>query len=276
MKPERLAQIEALFHRAVECESEERIRMLQKAGTTDPELRREVEALLSCYEGASVHLRDVVGGNAASAGAAFVSEAASVTRTMDAVGDTTPNPTGLLHRWRDGDKDAGNQLIALLYPDLRRLAAHYLRQERPGQTLQPTGLVHELYLRLFSGEPVRWQDRAHFLALAAQQFRHLIIDNARMRHAQKRGGERVRVPLPESAAAIPASDDLLALDQELNKLEGLHARSSRVVELRFFGGLREDEIAEALGISVATVKRDWEFARAWLLSRLGASAAARK
>jgi RNA polymerase sigma-70 factor, ECF subfamily len=182
----------------------------------------------------------------------------------------------LLHRWRDGDKDTGNQLIALLYPDLRRLAAHYLRQERPGQTLQPTALVHELYLRLSSGEPIQWQDRAHFLALAAQQLRRLIIDNARMRHAQKRGGERVRVPLPESAAAVPVSEDLLALDQELNKLEGLHARSSRVVELRFFGGLREDEIAEALGISVATVKRDWEFARAWLLSRLGPSAAARK
>jgi RNA polymerase sigma factor (TIGR02999 family) len=175
----------------------------------------------------------------------------------------------LLHRWRDGDKEAGNQLIAVLYPDLRRLAAHYLRQERPGNTLQPTALVHELYLKLFSGEPIQWQDRAHFLALAAQQLRRVIIDNARVRRAEKRAGDRVRVPLSEANAAVPTNEDLLALDQELNKLETLHARSGRVVELRFFGGLREEEIAEALGISVATVKRDWEFARAWLLSRLG-------
>jgi len=191
---------------------------------------------------------------------------------MEIIGDTSRNLTGLLHRWRDGDKEAGNQLMAALYPNLRRVAAHYLCQERPGNTLQPTALVHELYLKLFSGEPIQWQDRAHFLALAAQQLRRVIIDNARMRRAEKRGGHRVRVPLSEANAAVPTNEDLLALDQELNKLEALHARSGRVVELRFFGGLREEEIAEVLGISVATVKRDWEFARAWLLSRLGAGA----
>ncbi|HEY6340680.1 MAG TPA: sigma-70 family RNA polymerase sigma factor [Bryobacteraceae bacterium] len=191
--------------------------------------------------------------------------------TLWVIADTSQNLTGLLHRWRDGDKEAGNQLMAVLYPDLRRLAAHYLRQERPGITLQPTVLVHELYLKLFSGEPIQWQDRAHFVALAAQQLRRLVIDSARMRHAEKRGGDRVRVPLSDADAAVLSNEDLLALDQELNKLEALHARCGRVVELRFFGGLREDEIAEALGISVATVKRDWEFARAWLLSRLGAT-----
>ena len=195
---------------------------------------------------------------------------------MEIIGDTSRNLTGLLHRWRDGDKEAGNQLMAALYPNLRRLAAHYLRQERPGNTLQPTALVHELYLKLFSGEPIQWQDRAHFLALAAQQLRRVIIDNARMRRAEKRGGHRVRVPLSEANAAVPTNEDLLALDQELNKLEALHARSGRVVELRFFGGLREEEIAEVLGISVATVKRDWEFARAWLFSRLGAGAVTRE
>jgi RNA polymerase sigma factor (TIGR02999 family) len=187
---------------------------------------------------------------------------------MEIIGDTSRNLTVLLHRWRDGDKEAGNQLMAALYPNLRRLAAHYLRQERPENTLQPTALVHELYLKLFSGEPIQWQDRAHFVALAAQQLRRLIIDNARMRRAQKRGGHRVRVPLSEANAAVRTNEDLLALEQELTKLEALHARSGRVVELRFFGGLREEEIAEVLGISVATVKRDWEFARAWLLSRL--------
>jgi RNA polymerase sigma factor (TIGR02999 family) len=177
----------------------------------------------------------------------------------------------LLHRWRDGDREAGNQLMTAVYPDLRRLAAHYLRHERPGQTLQPTALVHELYLRLFSGEPIEWRDRAHFLALAAQQLRRLVIDNARERHAEKRGGDRVQIPLSEANAAVPANEDLLALDQELDKLEALHARPARVVELRFFAGLREDEIAEALGVSLVTVKRDWKFARAWLLSRLGAA-----
>jgi RNA polymerase sigma-70 factor (ECF subfamily) len=187
--------------------------------------------------------------------------------------DPAQNLTTLLHRWRDGDREAGNQLMTAVYPDLRRLAAHYLRHERPGHTLQPTALVHELYLRLFSGEPVECRDRAHFLALAAQQLRRLVIDNAREHHAEKRGGDRIQVPLSEAGAAVADSEDLLALDQELNKLEALHTRSARVVELRFFAGLREDEIAESLGISVATVKRDWEFARAWLISRLGAGAA---
>jgi RNA polymerase sigma factor (TIGR02999 family) len=162
--------------------------------------------------------------------------------------------------------------MAVLYPDFRRLAAHCLRQQRPGNTMQPAALVHELYLKLFSGEPINWQDRAHFVALAAQQLRRLIIDNARRRHSEKRGGDRVKVPLSEVDAVLPTSEDLLALDQELDKLEALRARSGRVVELRFFGGLREEEIAEALGISVATVKRDWEFARAWLLSRLASGA----
>jgi len=187
------------------------------------------------------------------------------------MGESHPRDlTTLLMRWREGDREAGNALVAAVYPDLRRLAAYYLRDEPPGQTLQPTGLVHELYLRLFSGEPLSLRDRAHFFAVAAKQMRHLIIDHARARRADKRGGAQVRVPL-SAAEAIPAGDDdLLALDDELAELEKLDGRSASVVELRFFGGLKEDEIAAALAISVATVKRDWEFARAWLLRRLGA------
>lgn len=175
----------------------------------------------------------------------------------------------LLSRWREGDRDAGNQLMAAVYPDLRRLAAHYLRNEPPGHTLQATALVHELYLHLFSGEPPQLQDRAHFFALVARQLRHLTIDHARMRQAAKRGGHHVEVPLSESDIAVARDENLFALDRELTNLEELDRRSAQVVELRFFGGLREDEIAEALGVSVATVKRDWEFARAWLLGRLG-------
>jgi RNA polymerase sigma-70 factor (ECF subfamily) len=177
--------------------------------------------------------------------------------------------TTLLTRWREGDREAGNQFVAAVYPDLRRLAAHYLRDERLGQTLQPTALVHELYLRLFSGEPLSLQDRAHFFAVAAQQLRRLIIDHSRMRGADKRGGAQVRVPLSVANAVAASDEDLLALDEELVELEKLDSRSATVVELRFFGGLREDEIATALAISVATFKRVWEFARSWLLKRLG-------
>ena len=176
--------------------------------------------------------------------------------------------TALLTLWREGDREAGNQFVAAVYPDLRRLAAHYLRDERPGQTLQPTALVHELYLRLFSGEPLSLQDRAHFFAVAARQLRHLIIDHARARRADKRGGAQVRVPLSAAESVAANGEDLLALDDALCKLEKLDGRAASVVELRFFGGLKEDEIASALAISVATAKRDWEFARAWLLRHL--------
>lgn len=179
-----------------------------------------------------------------------------------------PELKTLLSRWREGDREAGNQLIAVVYHDLRRLAAQYLRNEVPGQTLQATALVHELYVQLFSGEPPQLQDRAHFFALAARQLRHMLIDRARMRQADKRGGRNARVSLSEANAALAHDEDLVELDRELTKLEELEPRCAQVVELRFFGGLREGEIAATLGISVTTVKRDWEFARAWLLKRL--------
>jgi RNA polymerase sigma factor (TIGR02999 family) len=176
----------------------------------------------------------------------------------------------LLTRWCEGDREAGNQLVAEVYPDLRRLAAHYLRDEAPGHTLQPTALVHELYLRLFSADAPQLHDRAHFFALVARQLRHIVIDLARKRRAAKRGGG-ARVSLSDLESFPVRDDDLFALDRELTKLDELDPRSAQVVELRFFGGLGDAEIAQVLGISIATVKRDWDFARAWLLNRLGGS-----
>jgi len=173
----------------------------------------------------------------------------------------------LLARWSEGDREAGNQLVAAVYPDLRRLAAHYLRDEAPGQTLQPTALVNELYLRLFSGDAPEVRDRAHFFALIARQLRHIVIDHARKRNAEKRG-RGAKVPLDYLDFPFVPDEDLLALDFELAELEKLDARAARVVELRFFSGLHDAEIAQVLGISVATVKRDWEFARAWLFRRM--------
>jgi RNA polymerase sigma factor (TIGR02999 family) len=177
--------------------------------------------------------------------------------------------TQMLSAWRNGDQDAGQQLFEATYQELRRLAAWHLRQERPGHTLQPTALVNELYLHLFPGEPVDWQSRAHFFAVAAQQMRRLLIDHARARYADKRGGRRIRLSITEiEGLGAPAPEDLLALDQALGRLESLDPRAARVVELRFFGGLTEAETSEALGVSVATMKRDWTFARAWLINEL--------
>jgi RNA polymerase sigma factor (TIGR02999 family) len=177
--------------------------------------------------------------------------------------------THLLVEWRNGNEAAANQLFTVAYGELRRLAAWHLQKERPGNTLQPTALVNELYLKLFEGEPINWQNRAHFFAIAAQQLRRLLIDHARARQAEKREGGRVRLSLTQvNGLAAPREDDLIELDEALVHLEQLDRRSARVIELRFFGGLTEKEAAEALGISVATVKRDWEFARAWLSTHL--------
>jgi RNA polymerase sigma factor (TIGR02999 family) len=173
--------------------------------------------------------------------------------------------TTLLIDWREGSRTAGDRLFEATYAELRRLAAHYISGERTGHTLQPTAVVHELYLRLFGSEPVRWQDRAHFFAVAAQQFRRILIDHARKRHADKREGDRQRVPLTEASdLAAHTDEELIALDDALSRLQELDDRPARVVELRYFGGLTEQEIAGTLGISVPTVKRDWQFARAWL------------
>jgi RNA polymerase sigma-70 factor (ECF subfamily) len=175
----------------------------------------------------------------------------------------------LLRRWREGDRAAGDRVMAMVYSELRRMAAYYFRSERPGHTLQPTALVNELFLKLSSGELVQWQDRAHFFSVAARQMRLILVDNARRRKAARRDTTRIAVSLVRgSVHCAPQIEDALAVDEALRNLEHLDARAARVVELRVFGGLKEAEIAEALEISTATVKRDWSFARAWLLSRL--------
>jgi RNA polymerase sigma factor (TIGR02999 family) len=168
-----------------------------------------------------------------------------------------------------GDRLAREQLIALVYPELHRLAAHYLRLERPEHTLQTTALTHEAYLRLFGGAAIEWQDRSHFFALAACQMRRVLVDHARARNAGKRPGQFTRLPLEAIRELGEGPDeDLLALDEALSALAGVDRRASEVVELRFFGGLEERETAHVLGISIATVKRDWTFAKAWLFNRL--------
>lgn len=160
--------------------------------------------------------------------------------------------------------------LPAVYSELRRLAAHYLRGERPGQTLQPTALVNEAYLRLRKDRPERWQNRAHFCAIAAHAMRQILIERARARHAQKRGGGQPRVTFDESLpAAVAGPDiDLVALDTALERLAALDPSQARIVELRFFGGLSIEETADALSISPATVKRHWTAAKAWILKEL--------
>jgi RNA polymerase sigma factor (TIGR02999 family) len=180
--------------------------------------------------------------------------------------------TTLLQRWRSGDADAGEQLVGSVYSALRRLAAHYLRGERKDHTLSATDLVHELYIRLSASTPIDWQDRSHFFAVAAQQLRRILVNYARDRQALKRGGKQVKLALSEvSVLAQPSEPDVLDVDEALLRLEALDERAARVVELRFFGGLTEQETAAALNISIATVKRDWTFARAWLSSNIRSS-----
>jgi RNA polymerase sigma factor (TIGR02999 family) len=166
-----------------------------------------------------------------------------------------------------------DRLMPDAYQELRRLAAAYLRRERPGQTLQPTALVHEAYLRLAKDKPGRWQNRAHFCAIAANAMRQIRVERARARAALKRGGGQPKVTLVENLDAAggdnrPAPVDLLAVDQALERLAALDAQQARIVELRYFGGLSVEETAEALGISPATVKRDWSVARAFLAQQL--------
>jgi len=178
--------------------------------------------------------------------------------------------TGLLDRWRLGDPEAANQLMDLVYADLHRIAAREMRRERPGHTLQTTAVLHEAYLRIFRGEPVAWKDRAHFYASAATQLRRVLVDHARRAHSEKRGGQGVTLSLGEFDVGDPGLDvRLLALNEALAKLEALDPRAAKVVELRFFGGVSEADAAEVMGISVATLKRDWDFAKTWLAAQLG-------
>jgi RNA polymerase sigma-70 factor (ECF subfamily) len=177
--------------------------------------------------------------------------------------------TLLLKRIRSGSKDAEQDLLRAVYGPLRRLAAHCMRDERPGHTLQPTALVHEVYMRIFGGKKVDVRDRAHFFAVAARQMRLALIDHARAVRAEKRGGGVVRVPLDELRNFGQTPDeDIEALDEALSRLEVLDPQAARVVELKFFGGLPDVEVAKMLGVSLATIRRDWEFARIWLFAQL--------
>ena len=172
--------------------------------------------------------------------------------------------TQLLLKWSNGDQEARDQLMPLVYSELHRLAHHYLRRERPAHTLQTTALVHEAYLRLIGVEDVRWQDRNHFLSLAASLMRRILVEYARSHHASKRGGG-LKLSFDEAVHLLQARvADLVALDDALTALASIDPRQSRIVELRFFGGLTVEETADVLGISCRTVKREWSVARAWL------------
>jgi RNA polymerase sigma factor (TIGR02999 family) len=177
--------------------------------------------------------------------------------------------TRLLVAWRQGDQVAQAHLLPLVYDELRRLAHRYLQRERPDHTLQATALVHEAYLRLIDQRQAQWQNRAHFFGLAAQMMRRILIDHARQHHAAKRGGAEQKLSLDEAVwVSAERTTDLVALDDALTRLAVLDPQQSRIVELRFFGGLTIEETAEVLGVSPATVKRDWSMAKAWLYREL--------
>jgi RNA polymerase sigma-70 factor, ECF subfamily len=177
--------------------------------------------------------------------------------------------TQILARIRAGERGAEERLIPLVYDELRRMAAHYMRLERSGHTLQSTALVHEAYVRLLGEGDIQWENHSHFFGVAAQMMRRILVDYARARKAEKRGG-----PLPtlslEEATPLPAvvSPEILALDEALSRLEQRDARQCRIVELLFFGGLSEAEAATVLGISARTVRRDWTVAKAWLYQQV--------
>jgi RNA polymerase sigma factor (TIGR02999 family) len=180
-------------------------------------------------------------------------------------GPSSAEITGLLVRWSQGDDHALDSLTPMVYHDLRRLAAHLLRSERSGHTLQPTALVNEAYVKLSGQSRIQWQNRTHFFAVAARVMRQILVDYARGHQRAKRGGGAALLPLDEALVFAPErSADLLVLDQAVDRLAVVDPRKAKVVELRFFGGLNNDEIAEALQISSNTVMRDWNMAKAWL------------
>lgn len=185
----------------------------------------------------------------------------------------TPPITQYLKDWKEGDADSAGRVVSELYSELHRMAAHLLRSERAGHTLQPTALINEVYLRLGNGTVPEWRNRTHFLAVVATTLRRILIDHARARCSERRGSGEVSIQLDTLKSGVegngPCSyDDLLIIDEALSKLEQADPRAARVTELRFFAGLQENEIAQELGISEITVKRDWKFARAWLASHL--------
>ncbi len=173
--------------------------------------------------------------------------------------------TALLRQISNGNRDAVEELVPLLYNDLRRMAAYYLRRERRGHTLQPTALVHEVYLRLLDQKDVRWQNRSHFFGVAAQLMRRILVDYARSHQAAKRGGALPKISLEQViVTSKERASELVTLDETLTRLASIDPQQARIVELRVFGGLTVEETAELLDVSPATVKRDWTMAKAWL------------
>ena len=188
--------------------------------------------------------------------------------TMPPMPEATP-VTQLLRAWSGGDEAALGALLPLVEAELRRLARTYMARERLGHTLQATALVNEAFLRLVDARQVQWQDRAHFLGISARLMRRVLIDHARARNVQKRGVGAYKVPLEDDMAVLPAPDvNLLALDRALEALAAVDERKSRVIEMRFFGGMTVEETAEVLHVSPDTVKRDWRLAKLWLLKEM--------
>ena len=186
-------------------------------------------------------------------------------------GDSAHEVTQLLRAWNDGDLEARDRALELVYRELRRRAAAHLRRERPGHTLQPTALVHEAFVRLTDQHNAIWQNRAQFMAVVSRMMRRILVDHARARLATKRSGRWARVELEAEAATIsPNHIDLLDLDAALDRLAAFDARKSRIAEMKFFGGLSLEEMSEVLEVSSKTVERDWQAARAWLFKTLSA------
>ena len=184
--------------------------------------------------------------------------------------EAQPQITELLRAWGGGDDGALERLMPVVYSELRKLASNYMRRQNPGHTLQATALVNEAYLRLVDSSQVNWQNRTHFFAIAAQLMRRVLVDTARRKNSLKRGGENLRVTLDEGMELpIEKETDMVALDEALKQLAMLNPRHSRIVELRYFGGLTEEQTADILKISSRTVRRDWHLARAWLFRELG-------
>jgi RNA polymerase sigma factor (TIGR02999 family) len=177
--------------------------------------------------------------------------------------------TELLLAWRNGEPRALDELMPLVLQELKKIARNFMRGQRVGHSLQTTALVNEAYVRLVDSSRVNWQDRSHFFAISAQLMRRILVDIARRKNSLKRGGERVQVSLADDVKAAPQREtDIVALDEALERLAQLNSRHSQIVELKYFGGLTEEEIAETLGVSVRTVRRDWNLARAWLFREL--------
>ena len=189
------------------------------------------------------------------------------------MGESSHDVTRLLREWGQGDANVASELFPIVYAELRRLARRYMRHERPDHTLQSTALIHEAYLRLVNQKGAEWQNRTQFFAVAAQMMRRILVDYARSRAYQKRGGALTNVPVDVEQNILIAPErgpELVALDLALERLAAFDARKAKVVELRYFGGLESQEIADVLGISAVTVTRDWKIAKAWLRQELNA------